>query len=144
MKTVKHLLQNKGEGAWSTAPDSLVYDALKLMAEKGVGALLVLEAGKLVGILSERDYARKVVLRGKSSLDTPVREIMTANVISVHPDQTIKECMTLMTDKRIRHLPVLVNDQLVGVVSIGDVVKAKIAEKDFVIKRLKNYITGDR
>lgn len=144
MKTVKHLLQNKGEGTWSTAPDSLVYDALKLMAEKGVGALLVLEAGKLVGILSERDYARKVVLRGKSSLDTPVREIMTANVISVRPDQTIKECMTLMTDKRIRHLPVLVNDQVVGVVSIGDVVKAKIAEKDFVIKQLKNYITGDR
>lgn len=144
MKTVKHLLQDKEEGTWFTTPDSLVYDALKLMAEKGVGALLVLEAGKLVGILSERDYARKVVLQGKSSLDTPVREIMTTNVISVHPDQTIKECMTLMTDKRIRYLPVLVNDQVVGVVSIGDVVKAKIAEKDFLIKQLKSYITGDR
>jgi CBS domain-containing protein len=144
MKTVKHLLQDKGEGTWSTTPDSFVYDALKLMAEKRVGALLVLEAGKLVGILSERDYARKVILQGKSSLDTPVKEIMTANVISVHPEQTIEECMALMTDKRIRHLPVLVDDQVVGVVSIGDVVKAEIAEKDFLIKQLQNYITGDR
>ncbi|MFQ5960353.1 MAG: CBS domain-containing protein [Candidatus Methylomirabilales bacterium] len=144
MRTVKHLLQDKEHGTWSTTPDSLVYDALKLMAEKGVGALLVLEAGKLVGIISERDYARKVILQGKSSLDTPVREIMTENVICVRPEQTIEECMALMTDKRIRHLPVVVNDQVIGVVSIGDVVKAEIADKDFLIKQLQNYITGDR
>jgi CBS domain-containing protein len=144
VKTVKHLLQDKKQGTWSITPDSLVYDALKLMAEKGVGALLVLESGKLVGIISERDYARKVILQGKSSLDTPVKEIMTENVIWVRPEQTIEECMALMTDKRIRHLPVLVNDEVIGVVSIGDVVKAEIAEKDFLIKQLHNYITGDR
>ncbi len=144
MRTVKHLLQDKEHGAWSTTPDALVYDALKLMAEKRVGALLVLETGKLVGIISERDYARKVILHGKSSLNTPVREIMTENIICVRPEQTIEECMALMTDKRIRHLPVVVGDQVIGVVSIGDVVKAEIAEKDFLIKQLQNYITGDR
>ncbi|MBW8004741.1 MAG: CBS domain-containing protein [candidate division NC10 bacterium] len=144
MITVKHLLQDKGHGTWSTTPDSLVYDALKLMADKGVGALLVLEAGKLVGIISERDYARKVILHGKSSLNTPVKEIMTENVICVRPEQTIEECMALMTDKHIRHLPVLQGDEVIGVVSIGDVVKAEIAEKNFLIKQLENYITGSR
>ena len=144
MKTVKHILQEKGNDVWHIAPDTLVYDALKLMAEKEVGSLLVLDKGKLAGIISERDYARKVVLQGKSSLDTPVREIMTAKVISVHPEQTIEECMALMTDKHIRHLPVLVDDRVIGLVSIGDVVKAELAEKDFLIKQLKNYITGDR
>lgn len=144
MKTVKHILQDKGHNVWHITPDTLVYDALKLMAEKEVGSLLVLEEGKLVGIISERDYARKVVLQGKSSLDTPVREIMTQKVISVHPEQTLEGCMALMTDKHIRHLPVLVDDRVIGVVSIGDVVKAELAEKDFLIKQLKNYITGDR
>lgn len=144
MITVKHLLQDKGHGTWSTTSDSLVYDALKLMADKGVGALLVLEAGKLVGIISERDYARKVILHGKSSLNTPVKEIMTENVICVRPEQTIEECMALMTDKHIRHLPVLQGDEVIGVVSIGDVVKAEIAEKNFLIKQLENYITGSR
>ncbi|MFQ5803471.1 MAG: CBS domain-containing protein [Candidatus Methylomirabilales bacterium] len=144
MKTVKHILQDKGHTIWHTTPDALVVDALKLMAEKEVGSLLVLEAGKLVGIISERDYARKVILKGKSSLDTPVREIMTQQVISVRPETTIEECMGLITDKHIRHLPVVVDDRVLGVVSIGDVVKAELAEKDFLIKQLKNYITGDR
>jgi len=144
MKTVKHVLQAKGHDIWSISPDALVYDALKLMADKGVGALLVLEGEKLVGVISERDYARKVILKGKSSLDTPVREIMTQKVICVRPEQTIEGCMALMTEKRIRHLPVLVEDQVIGVVSIGDLVKAVIAEKDFLIKQLENYITGTR
>ncbi|MFQ5989434.1 MAG: CBS domain-containing protein [Candidatus Methylomirabilales bacterium] len=144
MKSVKHILQDKGHNIWHTTPDTLVYDALKLMAEKGVGSLLVLDEGKLVGIISERDYARKVILQGKSSLDTPVKDIMTDKVICVSPEQTIEECMALMTDKHIRHLPVLVDEKVIGVVSIGDVVKAELAEKDFLIKQLKNYITGDR
>ncbi len=144
MKTVRHILQDKGHTVWHTTPDALVYDALKIMAEKEVGSLLVLEEEKLVGIVSERDYARKVILKGKSSLDTPVGEIMTPKVISVRPENTIEECMALMTDKHIRHLPVVVDEKVVGVVSIGDVVKAELAEKDFLIKQLKNYITGDR
>jgi CBS domain-containing protein len=144
MKTVRHILQDKGHNIWHITPDALVVDALKLMAEKEVGSLLVLDEGKLVGIVSERDYARKVILKGKSSLDTPVREIMTPKVISVRPENTIEECMALMTDKHIRHLPVVVDEKVVGVVSIGDVVKAELAEKDFLIKQLKNYITGDR
>ncbi len=143
-KLVKHLLKEKGKRFWSIAPDAMVYEALKLMAEKEVGALLVLNGEELVGILSERDYARKVILKGKSSLDTPVREIMTQRVRFVHPEQTVEECMALMTDKRIRHLPVLENDQVVGVISIGDLVKAVIEEKDFMLKQLENYITGSR
>ena len=122
----------------------MVIDALKLMAEKDVGALLVLGAGRLTGIISERDYARKVILKGKSSLQTPVREIMTQVVVTVHPGNTVEECMGLMTEKRIRHLPVVVEGQVVGIISIGDIVKASLAAKDFVIKQLGNYITGDR
>jgi CBS domain-containing protein len=144
MKTVRHVLQAKGRRVWSIAPDASVYEALQLMAEKEVGALLVLEQKKLAGIISERDYARKVILRGKSSLDTPVREIMTSKVISIHPDQTIEECMEVVTDKRIRHLPVLEEDEVVGLISIGDLVKAVIEEKDFLIQQLENYITGNR
>lgn len=144
MKTVKRILQEKGGTTQSIQPDATVYDALKLMAEKNVGALLVLEKGKLVGIISERDYARKVILKGKSSLDTPVKEIMTERVMFVRPEQTVEECMALVTEKHVRHLPVLVGDLVVGVVSIGDLVKASIDEKDFMIKQLENYITGDR
>ncbi|MBI2001427.1 MAG: CBS domain-containing protein [candidate division NC10 bacterium] len=144
MKTVQQILRHKGSAVWSVTPDSMVYDALRLMAEKGVGALLVLDAGRLVGIISERDYARKVILKGKSSLDTPVSEIMTERVMCVRPGQTVEECMALMTEKRIRHLPVLIDDQVVGVVSIGDLVKASLDEKDFMIKQLENYITGSR
>lgn len=144
MITVGHILQQKGHDIWHTSPDALVIDALKLMAEKEVGSLLVLQEGKLVGIISERDYARKVILKGKSSLDTPVSQIMTEKVICVRPENTIEECMALITEKHIRHLPVLVDDRVIGVVSIGDVVKAEIAEKDFLIKQLENYITGGR
>ena len=142
MKTVMQLLQTKGQNVWSITPDAWVIDALKLMAEKRVGALLVLEAGQVVGIISERDYARKVSLLGKSSKTTPVREIMTPKVVYVRPEQTIEDCMALMTDKRIRHLPVLADDQLIGVISIGDVVKAVISEQEFIIAQLENYITG--
>jgi len=144
MKIVKHILKEKGQRFWSVAPDTLVIDALKLMAEKEVGALLVLDGGKLIGIMSERDYARKVILKGKSSLDTPVREIMTSKVFFIRPAQTVEECMALMTDKHIRHLPVMEGDKVVGVISIGDLVKATIEEKDFMIKQLESYITGGR
>jgi CBS domain-containing protein len=115
------------------------------MAKKDVGALLVLESGtRLVGIISERDYARKVILKGKSSLATPVREIMSHPVTTVEPQQSVEECMAVMTGKRVRHLPVLVADRVTGVVSIGDLVKASLEEKDFLIKQLENYITGER
>ena len=143
MKTVEQILRVKGSVFWSVTPDAMVYDALKRMAEKDVGALLVLDAQEqLVGIISERDYARKVILKGKSSLDTPVREIMTDPVVAVGPRQTVEECMALMTAKRVRHLPVLDAGHVVGVVSIGDLVKANLDEKDFLIKQLENYITG--
>jgi CBS domain-containing protein len=144
MVFVEQILRQKGGAFWSVAPDAMVIDALKLMAEKDVGALLVLGAGRLAGIISERDYARKVILKGKSSLQTPVREIMTHVVVTVRPGNTVEECMGLMTEKRIRHLPVVVEGQVVGVISIGDVVKASLDAKDFVIKQLGNYITGDR
>ena len=144
MTMVSHILQSKGYDIWSIPPDATVFDALSLMAEKNVGAVLVMDAGLLVGILSERDYARKIILKGRASHDTRVREIMTENVVCVRPDQTTEECMALMTDKRIRHLPVIEGAKVMGVVSIGDVVKAVISEKDFVIEQLENYITGKR
>jgi len=145
MKTVEQILRAKGGAFWSVAPDAMVYDALRLMAEKDVGALLVVDTqAQLVGIISERDYARKVILKGKSSLETPVREIMTHPVVSVRPDHTVEECMALMTARRVRHLPVLAGGQVVGVVSIGDLVKANLDEKDFLIRQLETYIMGDR
>jgi CBS domain-containing protein len=142
MKTVRQLLQAKGYDIWSTTPDASVYDALTLMADKRVGALLVLRGEKLVGIMSERDYARKVILKGKRSINTPVREIMTSKVFYVRPEQTVEDCMALMTEERVRHLPVLEDDQLIGVVSIGDVVKAIISEQEFLIEQLERYIVG--
>jgi CBS domain-containing protein len=142
MITVRQLLRGKGHDVWHIAPDASVYDALKLMAIKEIGSLLVLEGEELVGIISERDYARKVVLKEKTSMDTPVKEIMTQEVISLRPEQTIQECMALMTDKRIRHLPVLENDRLVGIISIGDVVKAIISQQEFMIEQLERYIEG--
>lgn len=142
MTSVKQILQNKGSVIWTITPDSSVYEALTLMADKNVGALLVLEGGNLVGIISERDYARKVILKSKSSLTTPVKEIMTTRVYWARPETTIEECMALMTDKRIRHLPILAEDQLVGLVSIGDIVKAVISDREFIIEQLENYITG--
>ena len=142
MKTVRDLLKQKGREVWSVAPDSTVYDALKLMAEKNIGALLVIDAGRPVGIFSERDYARQVILKGKTSKDTPVREVMTTKVVFVRPEQSIEECMALMTDRRFRHLPILEDGALVGILSIGDVVKAVISEKDFLIEQLANYISS--
>jgi CBS domain-containing protein len=140
MKTVQQLLESKRQSLISVAPSSTVLDALKVMAEKEIGAVVVIDDGHLVGIFSERDYARKVVLQGKASKDTPVREIMTEKVVCVRPEQTIEDCMGLMTDKRIRHLPVLEHKQVIGVISIGDVVKEMLSEKEFVIKQLESYI----
>jgi len=142
MTTVNQLLKHKGHSVWSVAPNASVYEALESMAEKGVGALVVLRDGKLAGIFSERDYARKVILKGRSSKDTPVREIMTEKVYYLKPDQTVEDCMALMTEKRIRHLPVVVDDQVVGLISIGDVVKSIISEQKFMIEKLEQYITG--
>jgi CBS domain-containing protein len=143
MYTVHQMLKNKGSEVWSTTPDTPVLEALQLMADKDVGALLVMEGRRLVGIFSERDYARKIVLLGKTSRETPVREIMTSRVNFVTPHETIGQCMALMTGKHIRHLPVLEDDQVVGVISIGDVVKATIDNQEFVIGQLENYITGE-
>ena len=145
MKTVRDLLRVKGNQVWSIEPDVSVYEALTLMAEKDIGALVVLDsASQLAGILSERDYARKIVLKGKTSRETAVREIMTEKVVYVRTDQTIEDCMALMTNKRIRHLPVLEEGRLLGVISIGDVVKDIISEQEFIIGQLENYITGKR
>ncbi|HEU0289161.1 MAG TPA: CBS domain-containing protein [Burkholderiales bacterium] len=140
MKTVTQLLQAKGREIHTISPDARVFDALKLMAEKNVGALVVTEGGRLAGILSERDYARKVILLSKSSHDIAVREIMTAKVITVQPGQTVEQCMALMTEKRIRHLPVTDGEKLVGVLSIGDLVKEVISEQEQTIKQLESYI----
>jgi CBS domain-containing protein len=140
MKTLMQLLQAKGGEIHAIDPDARVYDALKLMADKDVGALLVLDAGKLAGIISERDYARKVILQGKSSYDIPVREIMTGKVVTVQLTQTVEDCMALMTSRRVRHLPVVDGERLVGVLSIGDLVKEVIAEQEQTIKQLESYI----
>ena len=142
MLTVRELLAKKGSEVWSVSPDATVYDALQLMAARNVGAVLVLDDGELAGILSERDYARQVILKGKASRDTPVRDIMTTAVVSVSPERTIDDCMSLMTERRIRHLPVLQSDVLLGVLSIGDVVKAVISEKEFHIEQLESYIAS--
>jgi CBS domain-containing protein len=140
MKTVRQLLAGKETGVLSIAPDALVIDALKLMADKDVGALLVMQDGRLKGIFSERDYARKIVLRGKSSVNTPVSEIMSDKVIYVKPEQTLDECMALITRKRVRHLPVMEGETVLGVISIGDLVKETISEQEFIIHQLENYI----
>ncbi len=142
--TVQRLLLEKGFDVWSIGPDASVYEAIKFMAEKGIGALVVLEDEKMVGMLSERDYARKVILKGRSSRETPVGEIMTRDVVTVTPETTIEECMRLMTDNRVRHLPVCENDKLAGLISIGDVVKAIISQQEFFIEQLQNYIAGRR
>lgn len=143
MKTLKQLLQSKAKALVTVGPNETVHRALSLMAEHDVGALLVLDGGRLIGIFSERDYARKVALHGKSSKDTPVREVMTEKVLFVTPEQTVSQCLALMTEKRFRHLPVLDNSQkVVGVISIGDLVKEKISEQSFIIEQLERYITG--
>jgi CBS domain-containing protein len=142
MITVKQMLEEKGHQVWTVSPEATVYDALKIMAEKGIGALIVVENDRVVGIISERDYARKVVLKGKSSLETPVQEIMTSQVYGVSPESTAEECMALMTEKRIRHLPVMKEKKLTGVISIGDVVKSIISSQKITIEHLQNYIMG--
>ncbi len=140
--TVGQVLRTKGHGFHAIAPDATAYDALELMADKNVGALMVTENGNLVGVFSERDYARKVILKGKASKSTTVREIMTSSPISVKPAVTLRECMVLMTHKRIRHLPVLDNNVILGVISIGDVVNAIISEQESTIEELQEYIAG--
>jgi len=144
MATIGGVLESKGRDVWSISPEASVYDAIGMMADKGVGALLVMEGRQLVGIISERDYARKVILQGRSSKDTPVREIMTDNVVYARPEQTVDEGMALMTTKRFRHLPVLDDGELVGIVSLGDLVKETLSEKEFLIEKLENYIRGGR
>ena len=137
------LLEKKGARVWSLAPTATIYDALTMMAEKGVGALPIVDEGKLLGILSERDYARKVLLQGRSSRDTAVTEIMSSPVVSVSPSQTVEECMHIVTDKRIRHLPVMEGGRIVGIVSIGDLVNWVITAQRETIHHLEAYIAGN-
>lgn len=141
MKQARNLLASKGQDVWSVAPDSTVLEAIGVMAEKRIGALLVMNEDKLDGVFSERDYTRKVALNGKSSSTTEVRDIMTNEVIVARPENTVDECMALMTEKRIRHLPVVEEGTVVGVLSIGDLVKAIIEDQQFKIEQLENYIT---
>lgn len=141
MGTVRNLLQKKGNAVYTVSPGTSVYDALELLEDRNLGALIVTDNGKLLGVFTERDYARKVVLKGRSSKETLVNDIMSGNPIVVNQHTTIEQCMELMTDKFIRHLPVLEGGELVGVISIGDVVKYIIEEKDYIIENLRNYIT---
>ena len=143
MKTsIRNILKQKGSTVHTVRPDSTVFDALKAMADANVGALLVMDGERLAGIVSERDYARKVILKGRSSLDTRVDDIMSTRVICARPEQTVEECMGLMTAKAVRHLPVLDHKEVVGIVSIGDLVKAIIGEQQLIIEQLENYIHG--
>lgn len=142
MSTLRHILQVKGNDVWSISPNASVFEALRLMADKDIGALLVLDTDHLVGMISERDYARKVILQGKSSKDTRVGEIMTSKVISIHPDQTVQECMGLMNDHRIRHVPVVENEHVLGVVSIGDVLKDIIYMQKQRIKEMETRLNN--
>ncbi|HLF22828.1 MAG TPA: CBS domain-containing protein [Burkholderiales bacterium] len=143
MTTVRDLLDRKGRNVFAVGPDAPVYQALELMSEKHVGALMVLDEDRhLIGVVSERDYARKVALEGKSSKETPVRDIMTTKLFCVTPKENIEQCMALMTDKGVRHLPVLDGERLDGVISIGDVVKSKLSQQEFIIEQLEHFIHG--
>lgn len=145
MKTVANLLQAKHDRTvYRISPGATVLEALRLMAEKGIGALLVMDGERIVGIVSERDYARKIALAGRSSHETPVREIMSSPVMYARPDQTNEQCMALMTENRLRHLPVVDNGRLIGLISIGDLVKDIISEQQFIIEQLEHYIRGGR
>jgi len=140
MKLIKHILKAKGHDTWTITPDEPVYNALQLMAEKNIGALVVVKDGEVIGVISERDYARKIILRGKSSRETLVREIMTSPAICVTSDKTVEQCLSLMTDKHIRHLPVVDDGKLVGMVSVGDLVKSIIGSQRELIRQLENFI----
>lgn len=142
MATVKQLLDKKGRDVLSIGPDDTVFNAIKKMSDNNVGSLIVLDGDKLVGIMTERHYARSVFLKGRSSPKTSVKEIMTTHVICARPEQSVEECMAIMTEKSVRHMPVLENDKVVGIISIGDLVKAIISDKEFVIDQLEHYITG--
>jgi CBS domain-containing protein len=142
MQTVRDILKTKGTDVWCVEPDATVFDALQRMAEKEVGALVVMQGGQIVGLISERDYARKIVLHGRASPTTLVKEIMTSPVVYIHLDQPIEECMSLMTEKRTRHLPVIEDGKLVGLISIGDIVKSIIADQQFIIEQLVRYVSG--
>jgi CBS domain-containing protein len=142
MKLVKHILREKGNEVFSVPPSTIVFDALKVMAEKGIGALIITEQNAIQGIFTERDYARKVILLGKSSREMKVSEVMADLVYYVKPSNSVEECMAVMTEKRVRHLPVLEEDHIAGIISIGDVVKALIDEQNFMIDQLVNYIKG--
>ncbi|MBA4053896.1 MAG: histidine kinase [Marivirga sp.] len=142
MAKVRNLLQTKGNAIYSVEPSTMVYRAIELMCEKNIGGLLICEDGKLLGIFTERDYARKLILKGKSSKDTPIRDLMTSNLITVTPDTSVDDCMRVMTGRKIRHLPVLDNSELVGLISIGDVVRFVIEEQKSIIEHLEHYITG--
>jgi CBS domain-containing protein len=145
MKSAAHILKSKPEQiVYSVTPSTSVLDAVKLMAEKNIGALLVMEDAKIVGMITERDYSRKIVLMGRSSKETPVRDIMASPVMYVRPNHTNEECMALMTDNRVRHLPVMDGNKLLGLISIGDLVKDIISEQKFIIQQLEHYIAGDR
>lgn len=142
MATITQLLDSKGHDVWAIDPDESVFQAIEQMAERRIGALMVMQGEKLVGIVSERDYARKVILKGRSSQKTPVRDIMTSKVYCARAEQGVEECMALMTEKRVRHLPVLDGDRVDGMISIGDLVKSIIAEQQFTIEQLESYIHG--
>lgn len=140
MKTVRDILNKKGSDAYSISPQATVYEALQVMADKNIGAVLVIDKGKLVGIFSERDYARKVILKGKASKETLVSDLMTKNILYVSPDKNVEDCMFLMTTKHVRHLPVMEDDRLAGIISINDVVKIIISEQKFAIDTLEKYM----
>ncbi len=142
MGKVRNILLSKPTSTISVCPDSTVFEALEVMVDKNIGALLVMDQEKFVGIFTERDYARKVILKGKASKETKIRDIMTENPVTVSPDNTIEECMRMMTNKYIRHLPVIENEKLIGIISIGDVVRYIIDEQKFIIENLEHYITG--
>jgi CBS domain-containing protein len=142
MKLVRHLLDSKGRDVVSIAPDASVLDAIRLMSDKGIGALVVMDGGSLAGIVTERDYARKVILKGRASDATEVREIMTSDVISTNSSESVEKCMTTVTEKRIRHLPVVDDGKVCGIISIGDLVKAIIADQQQAIEQLEHYISG--
>ena len=144
MTTVRHVLDQKGHDVHCIHPDASVFDALKMMAENNIGSLVVLEDGKLVGVITERHYAREIILKGRTSPGTLVRDIMSTKVIYARPDQSVEECMAVMTARAVRHLPVLEGARLVGIVSIGDMVKSVISDQKFIIEQLEHFIHGDR